>query len=115
MCLHSSAWAQERPIRADALLSSSDKVASLAALADSADYLADVIGRSGAMDVAAGPGGITAAQGGGGGGRAKSGAAGGKPGGMLTVGMAHLMDRRAAAAGLKTPKPSSLHLLPACN
>jgi hypothetical protein len=83
-------WAeQERPVRADALLGSSDRVIGLAALADSADYLADVISRSGAVDVggdrerSASP--------------AKSGpaAAAAKPGGMLTVGMAHLMDRSA--------------------
>ena len=43
--------AQERPVRADALLGSADKVTGLAALSDSADYLADVIARSGAMDV----------------------------------------------------------------
>lgn len=86
-------------MRADALLGSTDKVTSLAALADSADYLADVIARSGAIDVGgggAGPRSVSptkAAGGGGGGGRD------GMPSGALTVGMAHLMDRSAALCG----------------
>ncbi len=46
---------QERPIRADALAATADALVSLAALADSADYFADVIGRSGAVDVPSSP------------------------------------------------------------
>lgn len=91
------AW-QERPVRGDALLGSSDKVSSLAALADSADYVADVISRSGAMDVSGASGGgdrLRPAS------PRKNAAANGKSGAassssMLTVGMAHLMDRLAA-------------------
>ena len=73
-------------MRADALLGSADKVTGLAALSDSADYLADVIARSGAMDVSA----------------AGSGSRPSSPSrnqgtnrvsGMLTLGMSHLMDR----------------------
>ena len=77
-------------MRADALLSSTDKVTSLAALADSANYLADVISRSGAVDVSGGAGPRSASP-------PKAGSSGrdkdGQPGSALTVGMAHLMDR----------------------
>lgn len=75
-------------MRADALLASTDKVTGLAALADSADYLADVIARSGAVDVSGSerPRSVSPPKG-------AAGARDGQPGGALTVGMAHLMDR----------------------
>ncbi len=85
-------------MRADALLASTDKVTSLAALADSADYLADVISRSGAVDVSGGAGPRSASPTKAGGARDKD----GQPGGALTVGMAHLMDRCAPLTALHT-------------
>lgn len=81
------AASQDRPVRADALLGSADKVAGLAALSDSADYLADVIARSGALDNAAlGSGSRPASP-------AKGQSTAARVGGMLTLGMSHLMDR----------------------
>ncbi len=74
-------------MRADALLGSADKVAGLAALSDSADYLADVIARSGAMDNAVPGSGSRPAS------PAKGQSAAARVSGMLTLGMSHLMDR----------------------
>lgn len=84
-------------MRADALLGSTDKVTSLAALADSADYLADVISRSGAVDVSGGAGPRASSPTKSGGARDRD----GQPGGALTVGMAHLMDRCASWQGTR--------------
>ena len=73
-------------MRADALLGSADKVTGLAALSDSADYLAEVIARSGAMDVSS----VGASS------RPSSPARNqstNRVSGMLTLGMSHLMDR----------------------
>ena len=73
-------------MRADALLGSADKVTGLAALSDSADYLAEVIARSGAMDVSA----IGSSS------RPSSPSRNqstNRVSGMLTLGMSHLMDR----------------------
>ncbi|CAL5223744.1 g6305 [Coccomyxa viridis] len=83
---------QERPVRADALLGSADKVTGLAALSDSADYLAEVIARSGAMDVSA----IGSSS------RPSSPSRNqstNRVSGMLTLGMSHLMDRYRSLAG----------------
>lgn len=77
---------QERPVRADALLGSADKVTGLAALSDSADYLADVIARSGAMDVSSIGGGSRPSS-------PSRNQASSRLSGMLTLGMSHLMDR----------------------
>ena len=77
---------QERPVRADALLGSADKVSGLAALSDSADYLADVIARSGAMDVSTIGGGSRPSS-------PMKGQSTNRVSGMLTLGMSHLMDR----------------------
>ena len=74
-------------MRADALLGSADKVAGLAALSDSADYLADVIARSGALDNAAPGSGSRPAS------PAKGQNAAASISSMLTLGMSHLMDR----------------------
>ncbi len=68
------------------MLGSADKVTGLAALSDSADYLAEVIARSGAMDVSS----IGSSS------RPSSPARNQsttRVSGMLTLGMSHLMDR----------------------
>ncbi len=96
-------------MRADALLGSTDKVTGLAALADSADYLADVIARSGAVDVSGGgerPRSVSPV---------KGAARDGQPGGALTVGMAHLMDRcgRAIIARQRIPLAEDFEHAPA--
>ncbi len=105
--------AQERPIRADALLATADALVSLAALADSADYLADVIGRSGAMDVPSASAAPAAGASGSGTPRSAGAGAGKQLSGMLTKGMAHLMDRCSwGALYCASPAcPSSLNAL----
>ena len=86
--------AQERPVRADALLGSSERAVALAALSDSAEYIADVIlraaGRGRASVALAARGADGAAAGGSSRRRA--------PREMLTEGLKHLMDRCALGA-----------------
>ncbi|KAK9837523.1 hypothetical protein WJX81_008555 [Elliptochloris bilobata] len=91
---------QERPVRADTLLGSSERAAALAALSDSAEYIADVIlraagrGRASAALAAKDAGGAGDGDGDGGAGRRRA------PRELLTEGLKHLMDRYRAAAGL---------------
>jgi len=94
--------AQERPVRADALLGGSERAVGLAALSDSAEYIADVIQTAAGHDGAGAGAGAGGAAGGGGGGAAPppppEGAAGGQPRTkrqLLTEGLKHLIDRRA--------------------
>jgi len=91
-------------VRADALLGGSERAVGLAALSDSAEYIADVIQTAAGHDgggAAGAAGGGGAASGGGGGAAAPApaeGAAGGQPRTkrqLLTEGLKHLIDRRA--------------------